>query len=532
MSEQERMDIVLGAVNDFSSEFENFKNGLKSLNKQQRKNDAQKKKSEKRTKALKAAMNSLKKAILGVAAAGLGAFGAAIWKSVDGMSAMAKEAQKIQITTSEMSRLAYIGDQTGVKIDDVVGSVEELRMRMAEASQDGTGPLGLAFKKLGLDAQAMLDLPVSEQLGQVGDALKKLNASDRQFLADEIFGGDAVRMMGFINQGSEGIKKLSDRADELGITMSDSGGKAAGEFKKAWKEMFDVVQGIMDTMLEPVIRWLAGFFRVMSNAINQWDVTWRVIVDTVSLAMLGVWEDIKDLFMRKIPTVVGWFIDNGVAMMRDYYMLIATALKNIAVNFTKTFQIIASSIADILLGRGTDGMWSKVGKVWAGGILEGFEATVGELPVIAERERTTAEKALAASAAEGVRQLMQGTTDLTAEEATGEIELDRKSDTRRDRKKGLLDGIKDTFNNLDLGKGMVGQMKGDSNRFLQTGRSIKSAPEEKTAKNTEQMKKELKKVEAGVNTVNSVLSGFAAAGGQAMKVIIQGSEEKGGLDGV
>ena len=522
-SSSERMDIILGAVNDFSEEFEAFRAGMTRNEKKIKNTSKANKKATKTFKALKASIKSVGKAFLALVAGPLALFTAGVFKSANQMSAMAKEAQKIQISTSEMSRLAYVGSQTGVEIDDVVGSVEELRLRMAEAVQDGSGPLGLAFKKLGLDAEAMLNLPVSEQLGMVGDALKKLNAGDRQFLADEIFGGDAVRMMGFINQGSEGIAELSARADELGITMSDSGAQGASEFKKAWSEMWDVVNGILDSMMEPVIRWLGGFFRVMSNAINQWDVTWSLMSDVVSLAFLKVYEDAKDTLMRKLPIMFDWLRKNWLNLFRDYYMIVFTALKNISLNFIETFRVIADSIASILTGGSAGDMWTKVGQVWAGGILEGFESTIEELPQIAEREATVGERVLADRAAASLAQLQAGTTDLTTEAGGGNAAPKESDVARKDWGAGLAHEFgkhfRDTLDKqkTDKGGGFSGQLTGSSNRFLQTGRSISVSPEKQTAKNTEMIDKKMAEVKKGIDVVSSVL-GNATGKANALKV--------------
>lgn len=157
-------------------------------------------------------------------------------------------ANKLSVQTGNsvesITRLHHAANQVGVDTDDLSGSIEELQIRLGEAIQDGTGPLGESFKKLGLDAEAVASMPLEKRFGVIADALSNLaNESDRQFLADEIFGGDAFKILPLLAQGSEGIRNLAKESDRLGLTLDKGQAEAAAKAAKEWRTLTATFRG-------------------------------------------------------------------------------------------------------------------------------------------------------------------------------------------------------------------------------------------------------------------------------------------------
>ena len=67
----------------------------------------------------------------------------------------------------------------------------------------------------------------------------------RNALATELFGGKvAQELMPTLNSGADGITDLKDRADELGLVMSDDGVKASADYQDAMTDLNGTIEGI------------------------------------------------------------------------------------------------------------------------------------------------------------------------------------------------------------------------------------------------------------------------------------------------
>ena len=100
---------------------------------------------------------------------------------------------------------------------------------------------------------------------------------------------------------------------------------------------------------------------------------------------------------------------------------------------------------------------------------------------------------------------------------------------------GLLKGLGKEIDKIDLGPGFVGKLEGEGNRFLQTGKSIKSPPEEQTAKNTELISKGIDEVKEGINVLSGIFTGAVGEGASisnALSVFVKNPSEGAATEGV
>jgi len=127
-----------------------------------------------------------------------------------------------------------------------------------------------------------------------------------------------------------------------------------------------------------------------------------------------------------------------------------------------------------------------------------------------------------------------------AEAERKKAESDKEKRKQRFEKKddlfpGLLKGLGKEIDKIDLGPGFVGKLEGEGNRFLQTGKSIKSPPEEQTAKNTEQISKGIDEVKEGINVLSGIFTGAVGEGASisnALSVFVKNPREGAATEGV
>ncbi|HEY0882255.1 MAG TPA: hypothetical protein VGD87_12020, partial [Archangium sp.] len=146
--------------------------------------------------------------------------------------AMGKMAQVSGVTVESFSRLAYAGELSGVSAESLSGAMVKLDKAMVDASKGADKPAA-AFAALGI---------------KVTDASGKVRASDEVFkeladrfasmedgatktaLATELLGKTGAELIPMMNGGSEGLAKLADESDRLGVTIRDSAAASAEAF--------------------------------------------------------------------------------------------------------------------------------------------------------------------------------------------------------------------------------------------------------------------------------------------------------------
>ncbi len=234
------------------------------------------------------------KLFAGVAAASIGIAAASLKKLIDKSNELGKLAGEIGVTTQELQKLEHVGRSVGLELEDMVGGIEELRIRLAEAQQDGTGPLAEMFKKLGLDAKDFIDLPIEEQIGIIADELNKLDETSRQFAADEIFGGDGRRLMNVFDMGSEGIRKMTEEAERLGLVLS--------------KETREGLKSISDAQMDLELTW-EGFIGSMASTYAE-EMEMMVAFTRVALNDMGkMWNAYAHHTVSQMLDLVAGFND-------------------------------------------------------------------------------------------------------------------------------------------------------------------------------------------------------------------------------
>ena len=145
---------------------------------------------------------------------GLGLAGAATGAAA-GIAALTRSVIEDQVELRQLSEISGLGTEElqrwgqaardgGGSAEDAADAARELQLRLAEASSLGTGPAVDALDLLNLSLDDLINLPVSEQLARVRDALSAVeDESQRLFLAEELLGGSAERLNTALAENAE-----------------------------------------------------------------------------------------------------------------------------------------------------------------------------------------------------------------------------------------------------------------------------------------------------------------------------------------
>lgn len=218
----------------------------------------------KKTNTLKSALNGLKdvaagvgKALAAIGAAALGAIagiGALVLKATDAAGELVDLSNKTGFSTTQLQEMKYVGDQLGVSLETMTGSLSKLTRNMASA--DDKNDVGKAFATLGVNVRdgngALRDSRTVYQ-----EALQALgsmtNETERDALAMQLFGKSAMELNPLIKAGSQEINQLTAEAHKMGAVMSEADVSALESFGDELAGLKSGLQGNLGTIAAAIL---------------------------------------------------------------------------------------------------------------------------------------------------------------------------------------------------------------------------------------------------------------------------------------
>ena len=213
-------------------------------------------------KVVKKAVFSLKTGLL--ALGGAAGFGYIVKQSMNTIDALGKVASKIGISTDALGGLRYAAEQTGVASNTLDMALQRMVRRVSEAAL-GTGEAVKALKELNIDAKVLSTLAPDQQFRAIADAMQGVtNQSDRVRLAMRLFDSEGVSLVNTLKGGSEQLKAFQDRAEKLGMTLTDDlvdgverandsiltfRGFLGGMFRRTVAELAPAIEALTENMM-------------------------------------------------------------------------------------------------------------------------------------------------------------------------------------------------------------------------------------------------------------------------------------------
>jgi len=215
-------------------------------------------------KAVASRLNSLRKTVFSfrtalISLAGAGGFGFLIKSSMDSIDKISKLSRTLGISVADLRKLEYAADLSGLSVDTVARAVRNLNRVMVDF-QGGTGDAKDAFDALGItsdDLNAVMgdQFKVLELLADRFDNVE--NSAVRSSIAQDLFGGRASEMLLVLEEGADGIARISNEAERFGLVMSAEAAKGVEDANDSFTRLFALFKGLRDSVvsfLAPAIK--------------------------------------------------------------------------------------------------------------------------------------------------------------------------------------------------------------------------------------------------------------------------------------
>lgn len=204
-----------------------------------------------------------------------GAFGGALlanaYKAAQSADEIATLAKQYGVTTDEIQKMNYAQNLVDVSTESMLGSMQKMTKQM--------GSNNSAFQELGVSI-TNADGTMRDSTDVWYDTLAALgkveNETQRDILAQELFGRSAAELAGIIDDGGAALQAYGDEAEAAGVILSEDGVNAAVQFNDAMDRLKATLTGdllkagaslaqTLVPVLEKVVGFIANLFTWFGN---------------------------------------------------------------------------------------------------------------------------------------------------------------------------------------------------------------------------------------------------------------------------
>ena len=221
----------------------------------------------------------------------------------------------------------YVLSQNGVSMDGMQMGMKRMT-QSAQQSAEGVGKGAESFKALGVSVTDSSGKMKSQDqiFNESVTALQGMeDGTMKASLAQDIFGRSGQEMLPLLNGSAEGVTNLKNKANELGLVLSDKAIASGVKFTDQMDTMKRVIGGVASqigvklmpifaTMLKWVTAHMPQIKKVMSTVFNKIKVAVKLVIDIV-----------KKL-VETFKTVSSWISDHKALMTTLAVLLGSIAL--------------------------------------------------------------------------------------------------------------------------------------------------------------------------------------------------------------
>lgn len=326
---------------------------------------------------------------------------AAIKKGIDSVMQLAaetsaagdkidKQSQALGLSRKAYQEWDYILGQSGASIDSMGISMKTLNGLILNAAA-GSEESKDAFAQLGLSIHEIETLSMEDQFESVVRAFQKLPpGAQKSALAVQLFGRNGQQLLPLLNSSATTIDELRERAEQLGIIMSDDAVDASVAYNDAMDDLTRTFNGMkyaIGSQLLPVLtRGVTAITNYAGKIKKAYDAegfkgVWNTLVEDVKSIKWPTWEQVGNAIKT------GWNgIVNGVKGLAKLVFgeNVDGSIKwptwedvqGVANTAWESIKKGASSLGGLVFGKKEDGSvaWPEWSTVWEG--LDAFWGAV------------------------------------------------------------------------------------------------------------------------------------------------------------
>ncbi len=284
---------------------------------------------------------------LGLLSGAAGALSVAGLKKVvtdftDATSQVSDKSKSLSMATDEFQRMGFMAKMSGTDVDGMGASLSILNKRIAEAAAGKNKELAGLLSRAGIsmrDANGQLRSGM-DLLPEVADLFQKNgNAAVQARMGNALYGKSWQTMSPLLSDGSEGIKRLTNRYRELGLGIEENAVQAG----EAFGDQLDENRAVINSYSYAIGAKLIPVLSPLLEKFTMWAVANRELIATnVSKFLADMAQSLANVDWSGMIQGIGDIV-NGIKSFVDWMGGAKNAL--IALVLVMNAQAIVATIA-------------------------------------------------------------------------------------------------------------------------------------------------------------------------------------------
>ena len=291
-------------------------------------------------------------AIVGGATAAVGGLIAVTNQTAEYADEIDKLSERTGINREELQRWKYAASQSGADIGKLETGVKKLSDVMDDAI-NGNEKAQEAFTKLGISLDDLKNKSQEDIFSAVMNGLADMEqGATRNALGNDLLGKSYTEMLPLLNAGSGGMQELKDRADELGIVMSEDMVKANVKFGDTMADVKNSFGGIVRELTNSTLPMIQRFLDLILENMPMIQGVVTSVFDTLSGVVAAVLPLLMQLVESALPPIIDLLMQVANEVLPPVISLITDIIQAVLPPlidlFSTVIQTILPPVIDLL----------------------------------------------------------------------------------------------------------------------------------------------------------------------------------------
>jgi len=212
-------------------------------------------------------------------------------------------------TAERLSELQYAAQISGTNLNALEKGVKRMAKTITDASE-GMTTYQRAFDRIGVNYEALAQLSPEQQFDAIAEAIARVeDPTIRAATAQDIFGRAGTQLLPLFDQGVDGMRRLSEKAHELGRIYDEEAAAKAARLVDAQTSLKTAFQGLAVSLAENIVPALSKLVEGISSIVgkfNQWAQEHPGLASAITKVGIGVGALVTALgpLVVRIPRII------------------------------------------------------------------------------------------------------------------------------------------------------------------------------------------------------------------------------------
>ena len=260
-----------------------------------------------------------------------------------------KQSQKLGLSAESYQKLDYAMERCGADVEDFKKGTINISKALADV-QNGVEGAGSSFDTLGVslkNSDGSMRSTEDVLLDSIDALASMQDETQRNALANEIFGKSYQELAPLLNSGSEGIKALMQEAEDYGMVMSDDAVAASAAFEDSLTKLQGTITGVKNKMMGELLPGITsivdGFTELVNGSEEGADMIKQGVEDAIN-TITGMIPQIVSL----LSTIAQALIESAPSVLKALANSIIKLLPGILQSFLNdVLPELVSVVVDI-----------------------------------------------------------------------------------------------------------------------------------------------------------------------------------------